>query len=87
MLHSASLGRALPVAPGRHWLLRLAPLRGRGPPPLSPSWGVGLSRACMGAQPVRSCGGAYILHTVDKRGSDAKLGFLGKPGFARQCSK
>ena len=22
-----------------------------------------------------------ILHTVDKRGSDAKLGFLGKPGF------
>jgi len=22
-----------------------------------------------------------ILHTVDKRGSGAKLGFLGKPGF------
>ena len=22
-----------------------------------------------------------ILHTVEKRGSDAKLGFLGKPGF------
>ena len=25
--------------------------------------------------------GENILHTVDKRGSDAKLGFLGKPGF------
>ena len=22
-----------------------------------------------------------VLHTVDKRGSDAKLGFLGTPGF------
>ena len=26
-------------------------------------------------------GSARPLHTVDKRGSDAKLGFLGKPGF------
>ena len=27
----------------------------------------------------------YILNTVDKRGSDAKLGFLGKPGVIVYC--
>ena len=32
-------------------------------------------------------GSKNILHTVDKRGSDAKLGFLGEPGIGRGRGK
>ena len=46
---------------------------------------------CTVSRPAREGAGSgvggweeSILHTVDKRGSDAKLGFLGKPGFSTQ---